>query len=135
MGNKTLLKIITPHGVLWNKEVDIVTVKTTEGYVGILHGKSPIVSALEIDEIIINKRGTPECVEGAIAGGLLYVTPNTVDIITDAFEEKGKIDIARAERSKRHAEQILKTKQGSVDYELAKRSLKKALNRLSIRNR
>lgn len=130
---KTLLKIITPNGIAWNKEVDIVTVKTTEGYIGILHGKSPIVAALEIDEIRINKAGSSNYKEGAISGGLLYVTPNSVDIITDAFEEKGQIDVSRAERAKKYAEQGLKAKKNSIEYELSKRALKRAINRLSVK--
>lgn len=129
---KTLLRIITPNGLFWDKEVDIVTVKTTEGYLGLLHGKSPIVASLDIAELQINKENTHEYVECAIAGGLLYATPEKVEIITDAIEEKSKIDSNRAEKAKRVAQATLKTKSDDTDNKMAKLALKRALNRISI---
>lgn len=129
---KTLLKIITPEGLFWNKEVDIVTVKTTEGYMGLLHGKSPIVASLDIAELAINKKGTHEYLECAIAGGLVYVTPEKVEIITDAIEEKTKIDVARAEKALKDAESLLKQKSDAKEHHLASLALKKAINRINV---
>ena len=133
MANKTLLRIITPHGLFWDKEVDIVTVKTTEGYMGLLHGKSPVVASLDVAELHINKIGTKEFVECAIAGGIIYVTPEKVEIITDAIEEKNKIDVSRAEKAKRLAEIILKQKGNASEHNLADMALKRAMNRISVK--
>ena len=100
---------------------------------GLLHGKSPVVASLDIAELHINKQGTKEFVECSIAGGLLYVTPEKVEIITDAIEEKNSIDVNRAEKAKRLAELELKNKKESVEYHLAGLSLKRAINRLRVR--
>ena len=127
------LKIITPEGLFWNKEVEIVTVKTTEGYMGVLSGKSPVVASLDIAELKINKPGTKDYMICAIAGGLMYATPTSVDIITDAIEEKSKIDINRAEKAKKEAELALKQKSDDVQHHLASRALKRALNRIDVR--
>ena len=130
---KTQLKIITPNGIFWDKEVDIVTVKTTEGYMGLLHGKSPVVASLDIAELHINKQGSSDFVECAIAGGLLYVTPERIEIITDAIEKKKDIDISRAEKAKRTAESELKAKTDATEHKLAERALQRAVNRINIR--
>lgn len=131
--NKTHLKIITPNGIFWDKEVDMVTVRTTEGEMGILHGKSPVVASIEISELSINKRGSSNFKDCAIAGGILYVTPERIDIITDAIEYKEKIDITRAERAKKLAEQMLRQKQDETEQKLAELALKRAMNRIDIK--
>ena len=133
MANKTTLRIITPHGLFWDKEVDIVTVKTTEGYMGLLHGKSPVVASLAVAELQINKKGSKEFVECAIAGGIVYVTPEKVEIITDAIEEKNKIDVARAEKAKKLAEIALKHKGNASEHNVAEMALKRAMNRISVK--
>ncbi|MCK5806798.1 MAG: ATP synthase F1 subunit epsilon [Mycoplasmataceae bacterium] len=133
MANKTALRIITPHGLFWDKEVEIVTVKTTEGYMGLLHGKSPVVASLAVAELQINKRGSKEFVECAIAGGIVYVTPEKVEIITDAIEEKSKIDVSRAEKAMRQAEIALKQKGDDSEHNMAEMALKRAMNRISVK--
>ena len=130
---KTLLKIITPEGLFWNKEVDIVTVKTTEGYMGLMKGKSPVVASLDIAELSINKVGTSENVQCAIAGGVLYVTPDKVEIITDAIEEKSKIDKNRAEKALKEAERLLNLKTDAKEHHLASLALKRAINRINVK--
>lgn len=130
---KTLLKIITPHGIFWDKEVEVVTVKTTEGYMGLLHGKSPLVASLDIAELHINKKGSHDFTECAIAGGLLYVTPEKVEIITDAIEFKKDIDVNRAEKARREAEAALKAKSDNTEHHLAELALKRAINRITVR--
>lgn len=100
---------------------------------GLLHGKSPIVASLDIAELTINKKGSHDYVDCAIAGGLLYVTPEKVEIITDAIERKDKIDITRAERAKREAEARLKQRQDATETHLAELALKRAINRIMIR--
>ena len=130
---QTLLKIITPDGLFWNKKVDIVTLKTTEGYIGIMHGKSPLIASIAIAELTINKKNTSEFKECAISGGILYATPEKVEILTDAIELKNKIDVNRAEKAKKHAEYLLKVKSNSMDQNLVELSLKRAINRINIR--
>ena len=130
--NKVPLKIITPDGIFWNKEVDIVTLKTTEGYIGVLHGKSPMVASLDIAKLFINKKGSSNFKECSIAGGILYSRPNKVEIITDAIEFKENIDIARAEKARKLAEAKLKSSIPS-DKHLAELALKKAINRISVK--
>ncbi len=130
--NRTKLKIITPNGIFYDKEVSIVTVKTTEGYIGIQYGRVPIVASIEISPLIIGTHGQPNYMDCAIAGGLLYADKESATIITDAVEEKSKIDIGRAERSRKEIESELKRNKDEKEIMKLKLSLQKAINRVQV---
>ena len=129
--NLTKLKIITPNGLFYDKEIEIVTVKTSEGNIGLQHGKSPMVASIAISELHL---GAPENKMCAIAGGLLYVTTSEVRIITDAIEYKDKIDLARAQRALKNAQSQVSKKQETTEKIKAELALKRAINRITIRN-
>lgn len=127
------LKIMTPDGIFWHEPVEIVTVKTTEGYIGLQKNKSPFVASLDIAELLINPQSSNKHKVCAIAGGLVIATKNHINIITDAIEYKEKIDLSRAERAKKHAEEALKNVKSEAEHQLAQVALKKALNRIEVR--
>ncbi len=130
--NRTHLKIITPEGIFYNQPVSIVTVKTTEGYIGIQYGRVPIVASIQVSPLIIGTKGKENYKDCAIAGGLLYADKDTVTIITDAVEEKSKIDLKRAEKEKTKAEIALKNQKDAAEILKLKFSLQKAINRISV---
>ncbi len=132
--NRTRLKIITPNGTFYDQDVSIVTVKTTEGYIGIQSGRIPLVASIEISPLVIGTKGASNYKDCAIAGGLLYADQNSVTIITDAVEEKSKIDIKRAERAKKTVEEELKHKHTEVEIRKLKYQLQKSINRIHVVN-
>lgn len=58
-----------------------------------------------------------------------------VSIITDAIEYKDKIDLVRAEKAKKLAEQALKDAKSEAEQFSASVSLKKAINRIHVRGK
>lgn len=135
MANLVNLKIMTPEGIFWNEQVDIVTVKTTEGYIGLQHGRSPFVASLDIAELKINTQNSAKHKVCAVAGGLVFMDKTGVSIITDAIEYKDKIDLVRAEKAKKLAEQALKDAKSEAEQFSASVSLKKAINRIHVRGK
>lgn len=133
MANLVPLKIITPQGIFWDKEVDIVTVKTTEGYIGLQKGKSPFVASLDIAELLINSNASSKKRVCAIAGGLVIAKQESIDIITDAIEFKDDIDVSRAQRAKTNAEAALKQSKSDEEQQQAQIALKKAINRIQVK--
>lgn len=127
------LKIMTPSGIFWDEPVEIVTVKTTEGYIGLQKNKSPFVASLDIAELLINPQSSNKHKICAIAGGLVIANTDHINIITDAIEYKEKIDLSRAEKAKRHAEQSIKSVKSEAEHQLASIALKRALNRIEVR--
>lgn len=88
---QTKLKIVTQQGIYFEGLVDLVTVKTIDGYIGFNHGRIPYVSILVPSKM--NYRLQSEVTELYIAGGIVQATPTVVKILTDqvsnvSFEEK-----------------------------------------------
>ena len=133
MAQKTSVKIITPNGIFLNEDIYLISVKTPVGYIGLQHGKSPFVASLEIAEMSIFKDTNVKPQICAIAGGIVYVTSEKIKIITDAIEYKEKIELSRAEAEKKQAESMLKQKLDDAEIMKAQISLKKAINRISIK--
>ena len=130
--NQLLLKIITPNGTFFDGFCHVVTLKTTEGYIGIMKNHIPIAAAIAISELHINAPEDKNFSEAAIAGGLLYSNKNSVTIITDAIEYKDDIDLNRAQKTKERIQKLLNQKTSIKEHNKLELSLKKALNRIKI---
>ena len=123
------LKIVTPHGLYLETEVEILNLCTTGGQIGILAHHLPLVSAIEISDMNIVTHG--ERKHYAIAGGFVYVGKEETTIIANAIESPEEIDIERAYRAKERAEKRLS--QGDCDILRASAALHRALNRIRVK--
>lgn len=113
-------------------DTPILNVETNDGQQGILPNHMPLVTMLKIGRMSTTEDG--QRVEYAIAGGLLYFTPNQAQILTDAIESKEEIDAQRAESAKQRAMQHLHSGDPNEDLKRATVALEKALNRLNVKN-
>ncbi|WP_425380157.1 FoF1 ATP synthase subunit delta/epsilon [Spiroplasma endosymbiont of Stenodema calcarata] len=84
MANQIDLKIITPQGVIVDNPVDIVTVRTITGYMGILYGHIPVVSTLVPSEMSYKINNEEHKLN--ISGGILQVEQEFVKILTDEVQ-------------------------------------------------
>ncbi|WP_342252695.1 ATP synthase F1 subunit epsilon [Spiroplasma endosymbiont of Amphibalanus improvisus] len=83
MANQIKLKIITPDGIICDKLVDIVIVRTINGYLGILHGHIPLVSTIIPSKLKYKINEKEEVYD--IQGGILQTTQDTVKILADSI--------------------------------------------------
>ena len=120
MANTTHLKISTPKGIFFDGEVDIVTVKTTNGFIGVQKNRLPFISNIEISTMYINSKASNNEKICAIGGGLIYVERDYVDIFTDDIFFKEDLDEALIQNL------ILETE--TIRNELL---LKKAVNKIA----
>ncbi|HEY4480096.1 MAG TPA: ATP synthase F1 subunit epsilon [Candidatus Paceibacterota bacterium] len=88
------LKVITPHGLIWDGEVASVNLKTTSGEITVLPNHIPLVSTLEKGMVKIVSEGKK--LRAEIAGGVLEVKRGShiVIITTEAskFLEEDKLE-------------------------------------------
>lgn len=133
MSLKTHLKVTTPRGIFFEDDVDIVTVKTVNGYLGLQANHVPLISALEIGEMLINHRNDKKYQICAVSSGIVYVTRERVDIVTEAAEFKENIDLTLAKQAKLAAELKLKQHLSRAEQMQATVELKKALNLIRIK--
>lgn len=130
---KLHLKIITHERVVFDKDVDEIYSKSTDGSFGILPGHIPFMCPLDIGvtKIIIN--GKPEYF--TTMGGIFQLTGSEALILTQVAEKAEEIDIERAEEAKKRAEERLEHETDSTDVQRAEIALARALARLKASGR
>lgn len=124
------LQIVTPEGVAFDGEAEQLTVRTTEGYVGILAGHTDFVAALDVGRATVVTGG--ERRRAACGGGFLSVESGEVRLVATTFEYAADIDTARAEDAKKRAQAILAQQRDEQEVRIARAKLARALNRLDV---
>jgi F-type H+-transporting ATPase subunit epsilon len=124
------LEIVTPERALVTERVDEVVLPAAEGYLGVLPGHTPLLATLSIGELWYRK-GT-EKTYLSIAGGFAEVLPEKVTILAQIAERSEDIDVARAERAKKRAEERLGQPRVDIDLERARVALMRAMVRLQV---
>ena len=125
------LKIVTADGKFFDGEAERVLVRTIDGDVCILAKHIPYLTALGMGEgRVTGSNG--ETRRAACMGGMLSVMDNEVTLIATTFEWAEDIDVSRAERARRRAEELLHKHLETRDLELAQARLKRALTRIQV---
>lgn len=125
-----IVKIVTPEAPVRTFESSQINIVTPNGEMGILSNHMPIVTMLSISVMTSIHNGNRE--KYSVAGGVLLFKDNEATILSDAVEQEGQIDLARAENAKRRAEDRLRSKDPQIDIKRAQIALLKALNRIDI---
>jgi F-type H+-transporting ATPase subunit epsilon len=130
---RILLEVVTPERQVLSTEVDEVSAPGALGYFGVLPGHTPFITTLGQGEL--GYRSDQHWEYLAITWGYAEVLPNKVTVLTETAEMAGEIDIERAERAKRRAEERLRewsTTIAEIDFERASAALERALIRLEV---
>jgi F-type H+-transporting ATPase subunit epsilon len=129
---KIQLQVITPDRKFFEGDVGMIVLRTTEGYMGVLHDHEPLVTTIDIGVLRI-KEGTEEK-KASLMGGFAEIHPERITILTDAAEWPHEIDVKRAESAKQRAEERLQKKSSDINLLRAEMALKKSLVRLEVSN-
>jgi F-type H+-transporting ATPase subunit epsilon len=127
------LEVVTPEGQVLSAEVDEITAPGALGYFGVLPGHTPFLTTLGMGELGYRIGNQWEYL--AIIWGYAEVLPNKVTILAETAEMAAEIDVERAERAKRRAEERLRewsTTGAEIDFERASAALQRALIRLQV---
>lgn len=128
------LKIVTPEGIIYDDQAEMIVVRTIDGDRGIMAFHEPLLTGVEIGEIKI-KRAEEELLL-ATSHGYMEVKPEKVTILVEAAEFASEIDVDRAQAAKERAKNRLEKRQADhIDEERAEIALQKALNRLQVNKR
>ena len=125
------LKIVTPDGLEYDGQAEQVSVRTTDGDMGILAGHINCVAPLGMGMATITVDGKKRY--AACIGGILSVSDGKVTLVPTTFEWAEEIDAARAENAYQKAQKVLQDKNASrTDLHLAEAKLRRALVRKSV---
>lgn len=126
-----VLKIVTPDGVAFDGQAEELIVRTVNGDMGILAGHINAVSPLGMGKATVLVEGQKRF--AACIGGMVSVVNGSVTLVPTTFEWADKIDIARAEASRKRAETVLRDRNATdTEIALAEARLKRALVRTSV---
>jgi F-type H+-transporting ATPase subunit epsilon len=127
------LNIVSADRSLVNESVDEVEIPGSEGYLGVLPGHTPLLTALHVGQLWYRQGQEKHYL--SIAFGFAEVQPDRVTILAQIAERADEIDTARAEAAKRRAEERLAKPVADMDFERARISLLKSLIRLQVATR
>ena len=131
---KTLkLQIVTPEASVYSADVDIVTLPTATGQIGILPNHVRLITRLVPGEIIARKDGHSDYL--AVGGGLVEVTGEHVSILTDLAVAADSIDEAKAEEARQRAAARLREKISAEEVASVNASLARSLAQLKVKRR
>jgi F-type H+-transporting ATPase subunit epsilon len=127
------LQIVSADRSLVNEQVDEVEIPGADGYFGVLPGHTPLLALLGAGELWYRQGQDKTYL--AIAFGFAEVQPDRVTILAMIAEKAEEIDTARAEASKKRAEERLARATVEMDAERARIALLKSLIRLQVSTR
>lgn len=100
------IEIATPERLLAREKVIRAQIPAKEGYIGVLPDHAPLLSELGIGAMTYT---TPDDhrFSLAVCGGFLEIYDNVVRVLTDIAEKAHEIDVTRAERDLKHAQEAI----------------------------
>ena len=104
-GRQLFCRIITPEGVIFDDQVDLVIVLIADGEIGVLVDHAPVVSTVEIGDVRLTQ-GDERSVF-ATSDGFFKVSENLVQILVEEAAPPDEIDVEEAESRIEEAEQEL----------------------------
>lgn len=121
----TRLKIVTPTGIFFDEDVISVETTTTEGRIGILANHINLIAMIKNNILTLkNKNNVEESF--VITSGYLFVTKDSIKILTNFCELKKNINIKDIETEVSKSNSLLNTYQkDSVDYRILQQKIKK----------
>lgn len=133
MAETLKLEIVTPDGKAYSEDVEMVTLTGVQGEMGILPQHIPLMTRVVPGELVVRKGGRDLLV--AVGGGLVQVTGNRVNILTDMAVEADKIDEAMAEEARQLAEARLREKLSDEEFATFNAALARSLAQLRVKRR
>lgn len=130
MANTFFLEIVTPDRKFFSGEVEMLVLKTPEGEIGILKGHMPMVVAVAIGPIRIQKDG--DWLEAVLSEGFMKIMQDKTVIMTDTAEWPNEIDINRAKAAQERAKERLQSQLSRVEYMRSQAALQRAFSRLQV---
>ncbi len=130
MANSLKFQVAAPDRPALDEEVNSVILPGGMGEFGVLPRHMKFLSTL--------KPGTLQVLKGQqrdlyfVSGGFVEVNPDSVIVLAEAYEKAEEIDVERAQKAKKLAEEKLAEKKDAGEVVQAKASLARAVARLKV---
>src|SRR5262249_6887064 len=111
------LIVVTPERQLLREKVVEVQLPGAEGYLGVLPGHAPLITELGVGELSYRAAGGGEAPILAVLRGFAEVLPDRVTVLAETAERAAEIDLARAERALKRAQERLSSGDPNIDWD------------------
>ena len=133
MASTLKLEIVTPEGVTYSEDVEMVTLPGSEGEMGVYPNHVPLMTQVVAGEVTARRNGRDEWV--AVGDGFVEVTGERVAILTDMAIKAENIDEAKAEEARKRAEARLAEKLDDEETALVTAALAHSIAQLKVKRR
>lgn len=130
MADNLFFEIVSPQGVIFEGNIDQVTLPTVNGIITVLPHHAPLFTKLtegEIEVVASGKRSSY-----VVSGGFFEINNNKGSILSDYAIRAESIEMAKSEEKKRQAEQRLKEKLTNEEFTIADKDLKMSILELKV---
>jgi len=127
------LEIVTPEALTYSEDVDMVTLPSSDGELGIYPNHVPVLTQVVPGEIVVRKGGQDFFL--AIGEGFAEITGERVAVLTDMAIKATDIDEVKAEEARRRAEARLQEKLGGEELASVSAALAHSLAQLKVKRR
>ncbi len=125
------LEVATPERLVIREQVTEAQIPGASGALGILPDHAPLISELGIGELTYSVDGQKHTL--SVGNGWVEVLANHVRVLADRAEKANEIDVARAQKAlKRAEERVSKMASGEIDVARALNAMKRAQTRLAV---
>ena len=130
--DKIQLSVVTPERQLLRETVTEVQLPGAEGYLGVLPGHAALITELGIGELTYRPVGGKDATVLAVIRGFAEVLPDRVSVLAETAERAAEIDLARAERALKRAQERVSSGDPNIDWDRATIALQRALIRIQV---
>jgi F-type H+-transporting ATPase subunit epsilon len=133
MPNALKLEIVTPEGIAYSEDVQMVGLRSVEGQLGILPNHIRLMTRMLPGEMLVRKEGKDDFL--AVGEGLVEVTSDRVSILTDMAIAAESIDEPKAEEARQKAEARLREKTSAAELASVNAALARSIAQLRVKRR
>lgn len=135
------LEIVTPTGTAYSADVEMVTLPSVDGDIGVYPRHVPMLTRIRPGEILVRTSGGTHQGEQdsddvlAVGEGLVAITADHVAIVTDMAIAAKDIDEAKVEEARQRAVARLQDKISDEEVATVNASLARSLAQLRVKRR
>jgi F-type H+-transporting ATPase subunit epsilon len=133
MADTFQLQVATPERLFVDEQVSEAELPGRNGYMGILPGHAPLLSALAPGILTYGSGGNRQAI--VIDGGFVEIFENHVRVLADSAERPDQVDINRARQDLDAANRALREAHDSQESDAALELMQKAQARIDITER
>lgn len=133
MATTLKLEIVTPEGIIFSDNVEMVTIPAIEGEMGIYPLHIPLMTQIVVGELKILKGGKETLM--AVGEGFVEITNDRVSILTDMAIEAKDIDEAKVEEARRRAEARLREKISDEEAAAMQAIITRSITQLELKKK